>query len=83
MKKLIILLIAALPLTAFAGKGDKEKIDVRITTDKAGKVHVSCLNKNLKPLEKEINEALKDVTVNINDKKEKHQIHFKAELNIE
>ncbi len=90
MKKILIFLIALLPLAAFAGKGDKdkkdEKIDIRINTDKNGKVVISGLKgKDLKRLEKDINNALKDVEINVTDDngKEKHTIHFKAELNIE
>jgi hypothetical protein len=88
MKKILILLIALLPLAAVAGGDDKdkkdEKIDIRINTDKNGKVVVTGLKgKDLKKLEKEINNALKDVNITVNDGKKDHTIHFKAELNIE
>jgi hypothetical protein len=86
MKKILILLIALLPLAAFAGNDDKkdEKINIHINTDKNGKVVISGLKgKDLKKLEKEINKALKDVNITVNDGKQDHTIHFKAELNIE
>lgn len=85
MKKLLIILIALLPLATFAGNGNKdEKVNIKIQTDKNGKIVVSGLKgKELKKLEKKINTALKDVTLNVNDGKEKHTIHFKAEINIE
>jgi len=85
MKKILVILIALLPLATFAGNGGKdEKVDIHINTDKNGKIVVTGLKgKDLKKLEKNINEALKDVTINIGDGKDKHTIHFKAELNIE
>ena len=86
MKNLLIILIALLPLGAFAGNDDKkdEKINIRINTDKNGKVVIGGLKgKDLKKLEKEINKALKNVEINVSDGKENHTIHFKAELNIE
>jgi hypothetical protein len=86
MKKLLIPIIALLPLLSFAGNGDGDKktkqIDIRITTDRNGKVKVKSVNKNLQGLEKDLNEALENVTVKI-DGKEKHEIHFKAELKID
>lgn len=89
MKRLIGLCIIAalLPLATFAGQGKTEKdekIEIRITTDKNGKVEISGLNnKSLKKLEKDINTALKDVTIKVDDGKEKHEIHFKAELKLD
>jgi len=86
MKTILIMLIALLPLAALAGNGDKkdQKIDIRINTGKDGKIVVSGLKgKDLKKLEKEINNALKDVQINVQDGQEKHTIHFKAELNID
>jgi len=85
MKKILILLIALLPLATFAGNGSKdEKVDIHINTGKDGKIVVTGLKgKDLKKLEKKINEALKDVTINLGDGSDKHTIHFKAEINIE
>ena len=87
MKKILIILIALLPLAAFAGGDDKkdEKINIHINTDKNGRVLITGLKgKDLKKLEKEINKALKDVEINITDDGDKnHTIHFKAELNID
>ena len=88
MKKILIILIALLPLASFAGNDDKkdEKINIHINTDKNGKVVITGLkDKDLKKLEREINKALKDVEINVTDgdDKKKHTIHFKAELNIE
>lgn len=87
MKKFIIILIAALPLANYAGTGDKDKtkkINISVHTGKDGKVEISGLTgKDLKELEKNINNALKDVNINIGDGKEKHQLHFKAELKID
>ena len=78
-------MIALLPLATFADNGSKdEKIDIHINTNKNGKIVVTGLKgKDLKKLENKINDALKDVTINIGDGKDKHTIHFKAEINIE
>ena len=87
MKKLLIILIALLPLATFAGNGDDkkdQKIDIHISTGKDGKIVVTGLKgKDLEKLQKNINEALKDIDITISDGKEKHTIHFKAELNID
>lgn len=81
-KKIIILLIAFIPLFTFANKDDKEKIklDVIITLNKNGKVEVSGLKGDLKELEKEINTALENVTVQLDGNKKKHEVHIKAEI---
>ena len=86
MKKILLILLALMPFACFAGNDDKkdEKIDIHINTDKNGKIIISGLKgKDLKKLEKKVNNALKDVEINIGDGNEKHTIHFKAELNIE
>jgi hypothetical protein len=87
MKKILIILIALLPFAAFAGGDDNKKdarIDIHINTGKDGKVVISGLKgKDLKKLEKKINEALKDVNITVTDGDQKHTIHFKAELNID
>jgi hypothetical protein len=91
MKKVLIISIALLPLALFAGNAEKEKnkkgIDIRISSDKDGKLQkfeITGLDGNeMKQLEKDINEALKDVSIKIDDGKEKHEIHFKAELKID
>ncbi|MFN8322198.1 MAG: hypothetical protein U0T74_06020 [Chitinophagales bacterium] len=81
-KKAIILLIAFIPLFTFANKNDKEKIklDVKVTLNKNGKVEVSGLKGDLKELEKEINTALENVTVQLDGNKKKHEVHIKAEI---
>ena len=81
-KKIIILLIAFIPLFTFANKNDKEKIklDVKVTLNKNGKVEVSGLKGDLKELEKEINTALENVTVQLDGNKKKHEVHIKAEI---
>jgi hypothetical protein len=91
MQAIIMILIFILPAMAHAGTGNKpggnekksEKIDIRISTDKNGKVEITGLdNKELVKLEKEINKALKNVTIKIDDGKEKHEVHFEAEIKI-
>ena len=86
MRQILILIIALLPLATFAGGTEKDKkgINIRITTDKNGQVEITGLkDKDLKKLAKEINSALKNVTIKVDDGKEKHEIHFKAELKID
>lgn len=85
MKKILIILISLLPFAAFAGDGGKDqKLDINIHTDKNGKIVVTGLKgKELKKLQKDINAALKDITVDVTDDKGKHTIHFKAEINID
>ena len=86
MKNILIILIALLPLAALAGGDNKkdERIDIHINAGKDGNVVITGLKpKDLKKLQKEINKALKDVEIDVTDGKEKHTIHFKAELNIE
>ncbi len=81
--KILVLLIALLPLSSFAGNGDKEKtkkIDIHITLDKKGQVEINGLNGELKELQDEINKALEDVTINVDGAKKKHDIHIKAEI---
>ena len=81
--KILLLLIALLPLSTFAANGDKEKtkkIDIHITLDKKGQVEISGLNGDLKELQDEINKALEDVTIKLDDGKKKHDIHIKAEI---
>ena len=81
--KMLILLIALLPLSTFAANGDKEKtkkFDIHITLDKKGQVEINGLNGELKELQDEINKALENVTINVNDGKKKHDIHIKAEI---
>jgi hypothetical protein len=78
--KILILLIALLPIATFAGAGDKKekKLDVHITLDKKGKVEVN-LPVEMKELETDINNALKDVTVKVDDGK-KHDVHIKVKV---
>lgn len=82
-KQIFFLAIALLPLFGFAGNGEKEKtkkIDVRITVDKKGTVEVSGLNGDLKELQDEINKALENVTVKVDDGKKKHEVQIKATI---
>ena len=83
--KILILLIALLPLSTFAGVGErnKKKIDIHIVLDKKGKVEVSGLPNDMKDLENDINKALKDVTIKVDDGNKKHDIHFKADIKID
>lgn len=86
MKQIItIALIALLPVISFAGNGEKktEKIDVKVTLDKKGKVEVSGLTGDLKELQEDINEALKDVNVQINGNHKKRELHIKATIKTE
>ncbi len=81
--KIFILLIALLPLSTFAGNGDKEKnkkINIHITLDKKGQLEITGLSGDLKELQDEINKALEDVTIQLDDGKKKHDIHIKAEI---
>jgi len=86
MKKIILFCIALLPLAVFASGGPKEKnqqkVNIHISVDKKGKVAVSGLGKDLKELESKINEALKDLDIQIEDGKKKHDLHFRAKLKI-
>lgn len=81
--RILILFMALFPLSTFAGNGDKQKnkkIDIHITLDKKGQVEITGLNGDLKELQDEINKALEDVTIKLDDGKKKHDIHIKAEL---
>ena len=81
--KIFIPLIALLPLSTFAGNGDKEKnkkINIHITLDKKGQLEITGLSGDLKELQDEINKALEDVTIKLDDGKKKHDIHIKAEI---
>ncbi len=83
MKQILaITMIALLPIIGFAGNGEKkkEKMDVKITLDKKGKVEVSGLTGGLKELQDEINNALKDVKVEIKGNHQKRELHIKAEI---
>lgn len=83
MKQILtIIMIALLPIVSFAGNGEKkkEKINVKITLDKKGKVEVSGLTGDLKELQDEINNVLKDVNVEINGNHKKRELHIKAEI---
>lgn len=89
MKRVIIILIAALPLLAIAGNPKQEKqdnkVDIKITT-KAGdssQLEIKVDGKDLKKLEEELNKALKNVSIKIDDGTSKHEIHFKAEIKTE
>ncbi len=79
--KILILLIALLPVATFAGNGDKnkKKIDVHITLDKTGKATID-LPANMKDLEKDLNKALKDVTFNVTDGKEKKEVNVNLQI---
>lgn len=85
MKKIIITLIATLPMLAFAGTGgDKEKhIDVKVTVSKQGKVTIHQNDKDFEELEQKLNNLLENVTVEIDGNRKKHEIHLKADLKTE
>lgn len=87
MKKLLLLFIAFMPfIPVFAendGKGDA-KIEINIQADKDGNIQITGLSrKELKKIEKEVNDALKDVSITINDGKQKKNVHLKAEIKID
>lgn len=79
--RILILLIALLPVATFAGNGDKnkKKVDIHITLDKNGKATID-LPANMKDLEKDLNKALKDVTFNITDGKEKKEVNVNLQI---
>jgi hypothetical protein len=89
MKKLIVILIALLPLMTMAGnpKGEKKenKVDIKITTKngEGGQLEIKIDGKDLKKLEEELNKALKNVSIKIDDGTSKHEIQFKAEIKTE
>ena len=89
MKKLYILIIAALPLAALAGPGDREhkkpeNVNINIHTDKNGAIEITGLNdKELKELQTELNKALKNVNFTINNGNEKYEVHLDAEVKID
>ena len=86
MKQIIVIAFSAfLPAVIFAGNGEKQKkeIDMKITLDKQGKIEVSGLTGDLKELQHEINEALKDVNVEINGNHKKREVHIKASIKTE
>ena len=84
--KIFFLAVTLLPLFVFAGNDDKEKekkeIDIHIKFDKKGTVEVSGLDSELKELQDNINKALENVTIKVDDGKKKHDIHIKAEIKI-
>ncbi len=54
MKKILVILVALMPLATFAGNNDKnnDKIDIHINTGKNGKIVVSGLKgKDIKKLQ--------------------------------
>lgn len=89
MKKLIILLIAALPLAAIAGNGDKDNKKakgntVTIHTNKNGGIEITGLSdRELRKLQAELNKALKNVNITIANGKETYQVHLQAEVKID
>jgi len=88
MKKLIILLLAISPLVMLAGNGSnqaKNKVDIKITSNNhdGADVEIKVDGKDLKKLEDELNKALKNVSIKIDDGTKKHEIHFKAEIKTE
>jgi biopolymer transport protein ExbD len=80
-----LLLIALLPLATFAGNGGKNKnkkeLHVNITIDKKGKVAINGLDGDLKDLQTDLNKALENVTLKIDDGKRKREIHINATIN--
>lgn len=79
--RILILLIALLPVATFAGNGDKskKKVDIHITLDKNGKATID-LPANMKELENDLNKALKDVTFNITDGKQKKEVNVNLQI---
>lgn len=82
MKKIPILMLALLPLVTMAGNGNEKKkktLKATVTVTKQGKLQVSQNLPELKDLEKDLNELLKDVTVETNDNK-KHELSIKVDI---
>ncbi|MBP6732881.1 MAG: hypothetical protein KA149_12520 [Chitinophagales bacterium] len=81
--KTLILLMALLPVAAFAGNNDKKSKDVNVTINlsKKGQVEIKGMDGDLKELQDEINQALKNVTIKVDGGKQKHSIQIKAQIN--
>lgn len=79
--KILILLIALLPVATFAGNGDKNKnkVQVNITVDKTGKAKIE-LPADMQQLQTDLNNALKDVTINITDGKERKEVNVNLQI---
>ncbi len=79
--RILILLIALLPVATFAGNGDKnkKKVNINVTVDKNGKATID-LPANMKDLENDLNKALKDVTFNITDGKQKKEMNVNLQI---
>jgi hypothetical protein len=79
--RILILLIALLPVATFAGNGDKnkKKVNINVTVDKNGKATID-LPTNMKDLENDLNKALKDVTFNITDGKQKKEVNVNLQI---
>lgn len=79
--RILILLIALLPVATFAGNGDKnkKKVNINVTVDKNGKATID-LPANMKDLENDLNKALKDVTFNITDGKQKKEVNVNLQI---
>lgn len=80
--KTLLLFIALLPLTAFAGEDGKKSKEVKVTINlsKKGQVEIKGMEGDLKELQDEINQALKNVTIKVDGNKQKHAIQIKAQI---
>lgn len=82
MKKISILLLALLPLITMAHNGNEKKkktLKATVTVTKQGKLQVNQNLPELKDLEKDINNLLKDVNIETSDGK-KHQLSIKVDI---
>lgn len=79
--KIFILLIALLPVAAIAGNGDKnkKKVNIHVTLDKNGKATID-LPPNMKELENDLNKALKDVKINIDEDGKKKELNINLQI---
>jgi hypothetical protein len=91
MKKMLLLFIVLAPAWTFAGNGGDKKtgknhkeINIRIQSGKDGSIEITGLDKSdMKDLERDLNKALKHITVKFDDGKEKHELHFNADIKID
>ncbi|HLP21497.1 MAG TPA: hypothetical protein VK174_14390 [Chitinophagales bacterium] len=79
--KIFILLIALLPVTAFAGNGDKnkKKVNIHVKLDKNGKATID-LPPGMKDLENDLNKALKDITINMEEDGKKKEVNVNLQI---
>ncbi len=89
MKKILIVTFCLATFASASAAGSKKenkakdvKVKIDIHTDKSGNVHIDGKINNEKELEKWLNEALKNVTVQIDDDKGKSSKNVEVSLTI-